>query len=58
VTGEQLYSVAGPFMTLILFFVLFNFLSVVKCSVVKRGKWGEMRKVYMGGKVVRSEGLG
>jgi hypothetical protein len=28
----------------------------VKCSVGKRGKWGAMGRVYMGGKVVRSEG--
>jgi hypothetical protein len=32
--------------------------SVVKCSVGKRESGGVMGRVYMSGKVVRSEGLG
>jgi hypothetical protein len=32
--------------------------SEVKCSVVKGWKWGVMGRVYMGGKLVWSEGLG
>jgi len=30
----------------------------VKCNVGKGGKRGVMGRVYMGGKMVRSEGLG
>jgi hypothetical protein len=29
-----------------------------KCSVGKGVKWGVMGRVYMGGKLVRSEGMG